>query len=280
MATLDSTAVPDYGRRLRLDGKHFIVLGAGQGMGRQTSHALHQMGAGVFCVDQDSERAAHVASEVKGIAYVADCTKRDEVRGLAAEAEKQMGRIDGFVDIIGMARWCELLQIDDESWNWQFDIVLRHAYLISQEAGKRMKAAGGGTMVFVASVSGLTAAPMHAGYGAAKAGLMAWVKSLAIELAPYNIRANAVAPGSTLTPRMEAAQSAEHKAATARSIPLGRSGETADIAAAALFLSSDLSKQITGRTLVVDGGVDVKFPYQGLDKDDAADGAFKRANSQ
>src|SRR6185369_6773446 len=100
MATLDSTAVPDYGRRLRLDGKHFIVLGAGQGMGRQTSHALHQMGAGVFCVDQDSERAAHGVSGVTGIAYGGERTRGDAVGGLAPAAETQMGAIDGFADII------------------------------------------------------------------------------------------------------------------------------------------------------------------------------------
>jgi NAD(P)-dependent dehydrogenase (short-subunit alcohol dehydrogenase family) len=265
MQAADNSPIPDYGKRLRLDDKRYIVLGAGQGMGRQTSHALHQMGARVFCVDLEAARAEQVAKEVEGIAWHADCTKREEVEKLVAEAEKRMGRIDGFIDIIGMALWAGLLDIDDESWNKQFDVVLRHAYLISQIAGRRMKETGGGTMVFVASVSALTAAPMHAAYGAAKAGLMAWVRSLAIELAPHRIRANAVAPGATLTPRMEAAMSKEQQAANHRRIPLGRMGEPADIAAAALFLSSPLSKQITGRTLVVDGGVDVVFPYTPLE---------------
>jgi NAD(P)-dependent dehydrogenase (short-subunit alcohol dehydrogenase family) len=124
-----------------------------------------------------------------------------------------------------------------------------------------MVASGGGTMVFIASVSGLSAAPMHAAYGAAKAGLMAYVQTLAVELAPHGIRANAVAPGTILTPRMDAIYTDEQRAANTAVIPLGRMGRPADIAGAALFLTSDLSSFVSGRTLVVDGAVDAKFPY-------------------
>ena len=263
MTTADNSAVPDYQKLLRLDGKNYIVLGAGQGMGRQMSHALAQVGAKTFCVDVDAKRAEEIAAEVKGLAWSGDCTKRADVQKLVDTAEKQMGRIDGFVDIIGLAIWGSIFETDDKKWDDQFDIVLRHAYLISQIAGLRMKETGGGTMTFIASVSGLTGAPNHAAYGAAKAGLMAWVQSLAIELAPFNIRANAVAPGTTATPRVTALlkQSGRWDAEQAN-VPLGHLGEPADIAAAALFFSTPLSKQITGRTIVVDGGVNSKFPYR------------------
>ena len=262
MTTADNTPVPDYQKLLRLDGKNYIVLGAGQGMGRQTSHALKQAGARVFCIDVDQQRADEIAAEVGGIGMVADCTQRSEVEKLVDAAEKQMGRIDGFVDIIGIAHWAGIFDIDDKAWDSQFDMCLRHAYLASQIAGRRMRDSGGGTMVFVASVSGLTAAPMHAAYGAAKAGLMAWVQSLAVELAPYNIRANAVAPGTILTPRVKGLliESGRLESQSAN-VPLGHLGEPADIAGAALFLSTPLAKHVTGRTLVVDGGVDCKFPY-------------------
>ena len=186
----DTSPVPDYAGLMRLDDKGFIVLGAGQGMGRQSSHALAQMGAKVFCVDLEAERAEQVAAEVDGIAWTADITKRDDVQGLVDEAGRAMGSIEGIVDIVGVSGWSGVLDIDDAEWDWQFDMVLRHAYLISQIAGRAMKETGGGTMVFIASVSGLTAAPNHAHYGAAKAGLMAWMQSVAIELAPYGIRAN------------------------------------------------------------------------------------------
>ena len=172
-----------------------------------------------------------------------------------------MGSIDGLVDIIGMAQWQSILDMTDETFDWEIDMCLRHAYLLSQELGRRMVATGGGTMVFIASVSGFTAAPMHAAYGAAKAGLMAWVQSVAIELGQHNVRANAIAPGTILSPRMDAVFTDEQRASNAGNAPLGRMGETSDIASAALFLSSDMSRYITGRTVVVDGGVDAKFPY-------------------
>jgi NAD(P)-dependent dehydrogenase (short-subunit alcohol dehydrogenase family) len=123
---------------------------------------------------------------------------------------------------------------------------------------------GGGTMVFIASVSGFTSAPNHAAYGAAKAGLMAWVQSVAVELGSKQIRANAVAPGTILTPRMDAAFDDAKRKENAAVVPLGHMGETPDIAGAVLFLTSDLSKFISGRTVVVDGGVDAKFPYTPL----------------
>jgi NAD(P)-dependent dehydrogenase (short-subunit alcohol dehydrogenase family) len=124
-----------------------------------------------------------------------------------------------------------------------------------------MVATGGGTMVFIASVSGLSGAPMHAAYGAAKAGLMAYLQTLAVELGPSGVRANAIAPGVILTPRMDAIYTDEQRAANNAVVPLGRMGLPSDIAGAALFLTSDLSSFVSGRTLVVDGAVDAKFPY-------------------
>jgi len=264
MTTADNSPIPDYLARLRVDGRNFVVAGAGMGMGRQTSHALAQAGAAnIICVDVDADRAAEVAAEVgpQAIAWVGDVTTREGAARLATEAEAAMGSIDGLVDIIGMAQWQSILDMTDETFDWEIDMCLRHAYLLSQELGRRMVATGGGTMVFIASVSGFTAAPMHAAYGAAKAGLMAWVQSVAIELGQHNVRANAIAPGTILSPRMDAVFTEEQRASNAGNAPLGRMGETSDIASAALFLSSDMSRYITGRTVVVDGGVDAKFPY-------------------
>lgn len=258
----DTSPVIDYPQQLRLDDKAYAVIGAGQGMGRQSAHALAQAGAKVLCMDIEADRAQQVASETGGQPFTGDATQRADLQALADTAQTKLGGIDGFVDIVGMARWGGVLDITDEDWDWQFDMVLRHAYLATQILGRPMAEQGrGGTMVFVASVSALTAAPNHAAYGAAKAALMAWMKSVAVELAPHKIRANAVAPGTILTPRMEALFDQERTAQNNQLVPLGAMGRPSDIASAALFLSSPLSGFITGRTLVVDGGVDVKFPY-------------------
>lgn len=255
----DSSPVPDYPALHRLDGLNYIVLGAGLGIGRQTVHALAQAGARVFCVDLDAQRAHAVASEVGGVAHHADCTDRVQVERLVEEAERRLGRIDGFVDIVGMAEFVGFLDITDELWDRQFDLNLRHCYLIAQVAGRRM-VAHGGSMLFVASISGLSAAPLHAAYGAAKSALGSLVKSLATELSPFGVRVNAVAPGAILTPRRLAVITPEMHEEARHGFPLGRRGEMSEIASAALFLSSPMASYITGQNLVVDGGVTIRHP--------------------
>jgi NAD(P)-dependent dehydrogenase (short-subunit alcohol dehydrogenase family) len=258
---VDDSPVPDYAGLLRLDGRGFVLIGAGQGIGRQAAHALAANGARVVCVDREPDLADDIAAEVDGIAWSGDATSRDDMGRLAADAAAELGRIDGVVDIVGMARYGDLLDLDDESWSWHFDIVLRHAWLAMQALGRLMADSGGGTMAFVASVSGITAAPRHAAYGAAKAGLMALVRSGAVELGPAGIRVNAVAPGVVWTPRVSGYLGEEGRRRQAANAPLGRVALPADIASALLFLASDLSGYVTGQTLVVDGGVGSKFPY-------------------
>ena len=184
----DGEAVPDYPGLLRLDGRRFVVLGAGQGTGRQAAHALASVGARVACVDLEGDRAATVAAEVDGLALVGDMTKRADVERVVDETSRTFAGLDGIVDIIGMARYSSLLELSDEEWDWHFDVVLRHAYLAAQVGGRALLGAGGGTLVFVASVSGLTSAPRHAAYGAAKAGLMSLTRTAAVELGPAGVR--------------------------------------------------------------------------------------------
>ena len=261
MTRADNTPVPDYTALLRLDDRAFVVIGAGQGIGRQTTHALAAAGARTLCVDVDAELAEEVAAEVGGVPWVGDATHRDEMARLFADADIELGHVHGVVDIVGMATRYDLLDLDDETWDWQFDIVLRHAMFAMQYGGRAMAATGGGTMVFVASVSGLTSAPRHAAYGAAKAGLMSLVRSGAVELGNSGIRVNAVAPGVVWTPRVSAFLGDEGRRRNVDNAPLGRVAQPSDIAAAILFLACDLSSYVTGQTLVVDGGVGAKFPY-------------------
>ncbi|MBA3654379.1 MAG: SDR family oxidoreductase [Actinobacteria bacterium] len=236
---------------LGLTDKTVLIAGAGQGIGLASARLFAEAGAVVVGIDNDADRAAATG------AVVADVTKRDEVERVVAEID----RVDVLVDIVGMARWGSILDLSDDDWDANFDLVLRHAFYLSQAVGRRMVRQGeGGAMVFVSSVSGLAGAPRHGAYGAAKAGLMSLVRTLAVELAGDAIRVNSVAPGAVRTPRVLAMSSAERLAESAKSIPLGRQAEPEEIAAAVVFLASSQASYITGQTLVADGGATAKFP--------------------
>ena len=223
MTRTDDSPVPDYPGLLRLDGRRFVVLGAGQGIGRQASHALASVGARLACVDQEVDLASDIAAEVGGTALSGNAYDRADMERMFDDAGRALGGIDGVVDIIGMARYADITELSDEDWNWHFDIVLRHAFLAMQYGGRAMQEHGG-AMVFVASVSGITSAPRHSAYGAAKAGLMSLVRTGAVELGPSGIRVNAVAPGVVWTPAdlglhgrgRSRAQHREHAAAARR----------------------------------------------------------------
>jgi NAD(P)-dependent dehydrogenase (short-subunit alcohol dehydrogenase family) len=260
MTRSDDTAVPDYQSLLRLDGRRFVLIGAGQGIGRQSAHALAGAGSRVLCVDVDEGLAQDIAGEVNGVAWSGDATRRDEVERMFVDAGAALGGVDGVVDIVGIARFIELLDVTDDEWDWYFSMNLRHAFLAMQ-IGARAMGPDGGVMVFVASASGLTSAPRHAPYGAAKAGLMSLVRTGAVELGPKHIRVNAVAPGVVWTPRVSGMLGDEGKANQSRNAPLGTVAYPSDIAAGILFFATPLSGNISGQTLSIDGGVSAKFPF-------------------
>jgi NAD(P)-dependent dehydrogenase (short-subunit alcohol dehydrogenase family) len=258
MTTADDSPVPNYPDLLRLENRGFVVVGAGQGNGRQTAHALASVGARVLCVDIDGGRADEVAAEVGGIACVADATRSADVERLIDEAKQELGRIHGVCDIVGMARWAALVDMPEEDWDWNFNIVLRHAFLLIKHAAPVMATDGGGSLAFVASISGVSSAPYHGGYGAAKAGLLSLVRTAAVELAGASVRVNAVVPGGIATPRLAKARGTTLEDATDGG--LRSPARTSDIASALLFLSSDLAHHITGHALAVDGGDLVQYP--------------------
>jgi NAD(P)-dependent dehydrogenase (short-subunit alcohol dehydrogenase family) len=251
----ESFEVLDYNALLRLDGKRFVVIGAGQGIGREVCHALHDVGAQVLCVDLDQNRARMVADEVAGIAWSGDVTDRDQVEALFQVVAQEFGNLDGVVDIVGLATYRPILQTTDEEWNAQHNIVLRHVLLCIQAATPHLISSGGGTMTFVASIAGFQSAANHAAYGAAKAGLMSLVRSAAEELGEFGIRVNAIAPGLTATPRLLASSAFKAmRAANETTTPLGRIGSPSDIASGLLYFSLPLSRHVTGQVLVIDGG--------------------------
>lgn len=252
---MTETEIPQFAHGLRLDGKGFVVLGAGQGIGEQACHALAQSGAKVLCVDVDESRARSMAAAVAGIACVADVMSRSDMTAVFETARREFGgRIDGIVDVVGMPVARPLSSHDDDSWNRQFDLVVRHAFLAIQLAEPLL--APGASVVLVGSMGGVLARGGPAlAYSAAKAALHQMARSAAQEFADRGIRVNVVAPGLTRTPRLVQANDAAFWERQCEEIPLGRAGSTSDIANAILFLSSPMAAYVTGVLLPVDGGM-------------------------
>lgn len=225
-ADADADGIVDYRGRFDLSHRRFLVLGGGQGMGRQTAHALTQLGASVIVADIDRERAARVCAEIGTAAesVQVDATDDADMAALATRA----GQLDGVVDVIGMARYGPLLD---------------------------------SSITFVSSVSGIGSSPVHAAYGAYKAALGSLVRSATVELGPSGVRVNAVAPGFVLTPRISRIIDADALEQTRSRVPLRRVTMPADVAGALAFLVSDHARTITGQVVVIDGGATNEYPY-------------------
>ncbi len=253
-----------------LTGKKALIVGGGQGMGKASAGFLARAGCDVALVDLVPERAEHVAGIVngigaKGVTVVGDVLDDAQIPRIVAEAEEKLGGLDCMVSIVGAAAWGSLLETTGEVWDQQMALNLRYFFLLSKEVANVMIRRGtGGRIVGIASVDGQRASPMRGAYGAAKAGLISLVRTMAVEWAPHNISVNAIAPGHIVTPRLfDTPRRAEGYANSL--IPARRRGTTDDIGKAALFLLSDLASYVNGTTLDVDGGLLVAnlFP-QGL----------------
>jgi NAD(P)-dependent dehydrogenase (short-subunit alcohol dehydrogenase family) len=242
-----------------LRGKAALVIGGGQGMGESTSLLLARMGCKVGVADVSPERAERVAGAVRDIgsascALTGDILDDDQVATIVRRAETELGGLDAMVAIVGQAQYAPLLEMTGAQWDLDHRRNLRYFFVAAREvAASLVRRSKPGAIVGIASVSGLQSAPKHAAYGAAKAGLVNLVKSMAVEWAPHGIRVNAVAPGSITTPRRPDTPERQREMADSP-IPMQRRGTTEDVGRAALFLVSDMATYVTGHTLAVDGG--------------------------
>lgn len=250
-----------------LSGRRYLVIGGGQGIGAATSMLLAEAGADVAVFDREAGTAESVAEQVRNLGrrcavVVGDIMDADGLRGAIDRAEADLGALDGMVTVVGGAVWVPLLEMSVEEWQRAHDVNLGYVFVAAQHLARRMiERSKPGSLVFVASVDGIRSAPDHAGYGSAKAGLLNLVKSAAIEWAPHGIRVNAVAPGAIVSPRIPLRSPEQERALMSR-VPLRARGTASDIAAAAAFLLSDLSRYTTAQTLAVDGGLTAVGPLE------------------
>lgn len=257
-----------------LDGRVVIVSGAGGGgIGTAVTRLVAEAGATVLGVSRGAENLAkHVeplAEEgLKVIPVQADAGTDQGVATVLEAARRAEGDLYGLVNIAGgaaPATWMPATRVTRADWRSLFEQNLESMFFMSQAVAGEIGGAGRpGSIVSLSSISGMNTAPFHIAYGTAKAALVAATRTLAVELALRDIRVNAIAPGVTETPA-SGTYVDEDPRRDRTAIAMGRRGRPEEQAGAVLFLLSRLSSYITGQTLLVDGGLNLKWTHLGAD---------------
>jgi NAD(P)-dependent dehydrogenase (short-subunit alcohol dehydrogenase family) len=251
---------------LGLSGQFALVMGGGRGIGRESALLLARAGAHVGVGDIDQGRSEAVAKEiselgVRSIAIQGDVRIPSDVQRMVDEAAVfAENRLEILINMIGLASWTSVMDIDDETWDHDINMNLRHHLYVSRAVAKKMIETGvQGRIAVIASVDAFYASTNHPAYGVAKAGLVSLVKTMAEEWGQYGIRVNAVAPDATLTPRIMATMRDggidPNNVRPQPLRPLQRWATPAEQAGPLVFLVSNLSSYVSGQTLIVDGGL-------------------------
>lgn len=245
---------------MRLVGRRVLITGAASGIGRATADLFVREGAGVALIDRDAP-ALEAARAGCGAAAAlpADVADGEAVERVVAQAARSLGGLDGVVNCAGIDLVAPLSETGPADWARVLAVNLTGPYLVCRAALPRLEAAGGGTIVNVASGAALRPLGDRSAYCASKAGLVMFGKALAIEVAAAGIRVNAVCPGIVDTPMFRASfEAAADPAAALEAIKdryaIRRVAEPVEIARAVLFLTSTESSYVTGAALAVDGG--------------------------
>ena len=236
-----------------------LITGGGRGIGAATAEVFARNGAKVVVSDLDEAPAKEVATPIGGLAVACDVTKRESVQALVDRTVKEFGRLDILVCCAGILRDNLVFKMTEDDWDSVIDTHLKGTFLSAQAAQKHMVEQKYGKMVFLSSTSALGNRG-QTNYSTAKAGLQGMARTLAIELGPFNINVNAVAPGFVET-RMTRATADRmgidyeaFKLGAASQIPVRRIGQPVDIANVIAFLCSDEAGFVSGQTLYVRGG--------------------------
>lgn len=259
---------------LSLAGRIVVVSGAGGGgIGTTVTRLAAQAGATVVAVSRSKENLdEHVTPLAQqGLSVVpvaADAATDDGIAAVVDQVRRTDGKLYGLVNVAGGAEpatWMPSTRVTREDWRALFAQNLETAFFMSQAVSRELRRLGlKGSIVSISSISGMNTAPFHIAYGTAKAAVAAMTRTMAVELAPDNIRVNAVAPGVTETAASRT-YTDEDRDRDRQAIAMGRRGRPEEQAGAILFLLSDLSSYITGQTLLVDGGLNLRWSHLGAD---------------
>ena len=242
-----------------------VVTGAARGIGAGTAKRFADEGASVAILDLEQEAAAASAEALgatKAIGVACNVAETESVEAAVARVVGELGKIDVLVNNAGVTRDNLLFKMTDEDWDTVMNVHLRGSFLMSRAVQKHMVAAKYGKILNLSSVSALGNRG-QANYSAAKMGLQGFTRTLALELGPYGVNVNAIAPGFIVTDmtddtaRRVGVEPEEFRKAAAERNPVRRVGYPEDIATAAAFLCSDEASYITGQTLYVDGGAKI-----------------------
>ena len=251
---------------MNLEGKVAIVTGGAQGIGKGIVERYVKENAKVAIFDIDKDMLEATEAEMKSmggdvITFTVDVLSKEQIFNAVNAVADKWGHIDILVNDAGICPWADFLEIPEEDWDKVMGINLKGYFLMSQAVGRIMsKQKDGGSIIHMSSVNGLAAEAQIAHYNVSKCGINMLTMSMALELAKYNIRVNAICPGfiDTRLNRSDI-ENEEWLKEYLKTIPMGRVGKPSDIASAAFFLASDDSAYITGHLLVVDGGQIIKL---------------------